>query len=255
MSSPHFFAGAPEPGATVTLDKDDARHAIRSLRLGPGDRITSSDGEGALAECSITSVEGGVDAKVVGRSVAGRPTPEIAVLLAPPKGDRLAWAIQKLTEVGTDRIVLVEAARSVRRWTGDRAGKALARAEAVAREAAKQSRRRFLPALEGPHPWEVALGEAAARGPVFLLWEAARTGLASVLPERASALSLVVGPEGGIPEDDARGAEDRGAVLAALGSTILRTETAALAAASIALSTYGRLGDRGEPLDPGAASR
>lgn len=255
MSAPHFFAGAPEPGAVVTLDGDDARHAVRSLRLGPGDRITSSDGLGGLAVCRITSAGRGVEAEVLERSVAERPTPEVAVLLAPPKGDRLSWAIQKLTEVGTDRIVLVEAARSVRRWAGERAGKALARAESVAREAAKQSRRRFLPVLEGPSPWDEALEAASARGPVVLLWEEARTGLASVLPGDPSALSLVIGPEGGIPEEDAREAERRGASLASLGTTILRTETAALAAASVVLSAYGRLGERGEPLDPGAEPR
>lgn len=257
MGLPHFFAGAPEPGATVELVREDARHAVRSLRLGPGDELTSSDGEGAIVVCRI--VEAGRDrvvARVEERSTSARPVPQVSVLLAPPKGDRLSWAIQKLTEVGVDRIILVQTGRTVRRWVGERAARVADRAGAVAREAAKQSRRRFLPRVEGPASWSESLEAASSRGPLFLLWEGAATGLAAQLPDEVpGALALVIGPEGGIEETEAREAEARGATLAALGTTVLRTETAALAAASIVLSRYGRLGDRGEPLDPGTGPR
>jgi len=253
VSLPHFFAGAPPVGETLELGPEDARHAVRSLRLGPGDRLTSGDGRGAVAVCRIEEAgRGRVLARVEAREEHPAPGPEVSVLLAPPKGERLAWAIQKLTEVGTDRIVLVEADRSVRRWSGERAGKGLERARGIAREAAKQSRRPFLPEVEGPLPWNEAMGEAASRGPLVLLWEEATRGLASAIPQDPpAAISVAVGPEGGITEREARDAEARGASVAALGTTILRTETAALAAASIVLSRYGRLGDRGEPLDPG----
>lgn len=253
MTHPHFFAGAPEPRETVILEPDDARHALGALRLRPGDRFTSSDGRGAVVTCRITQASRAlVEGEVEERAVELAPSPTLTVILAAPKGDRLAWAIQKLTEVGTDRIVLVEADRSVRRWSGPRGGRALERARGVAHEAAKQSRRPFLPEVEGPRPWEEAMGEAADRGPLVLLWEGATRGLASVLPGGPpTVISLAVGPEGGITEREARDAKERGAALAALGTTILRTETAALAAASIALSRYGRLGDRGPSLDPG----
>lgn len=253
MSLPHFFAGAPEPGAELVLDRDDARHATRSLRLGEGDRLTSSDGRGAVAVARIT--EAGKDvvrAVVEERREVPLESPRLTVVLAAPKGDRLAWAIQKLTEVGTDRIVLAESEHSVRRWSGGRAAKARGRAEAIAGAAAKQSRRARLPEIAGPTSWAQAMAEAASSGPVILLWEGATGGLASVLPEEApEALTLAVGPEGGITGEEARDAETRGASLAALGLTILRTETAALAGASIALARYGRLGDRSGPLDPG----
>lgn len=239
------------------LSPGDSRHAVGSLRLAVGDRISSADGIGGLAVCRI--VEAGRDAVVAEVESVDRadpPTPELTVILAAPKGDRLTWALQKLTEVGTDRIVLVEASRGVRRWGGERAARARERAEKVAREAAKQSRRRFLLRVEGPLAWGEAIGEAAARGPVILLWEEAEGGLTGVLPEDPpAALALVIGPEGGVSEEEARDAEARGARLAAVGPTILRTETAALAAASIALSRYGRLGDRGDRLDPEGGSR
>jgi 16S rRNA (uracil1498-N3)-methyltransferase len=78
---------------------------------------------------------------------------------------------------------------------------------------------------------------------MFVMWEEGSEGLLSLLPEeRPDALSLVIGPEGGIPEEDARAAERAGATLAWLGPTLLKVETAALAAASVALARYGRLG-------------
>lgn len=241
---PHFFAGAPLPGEAVVLQAEDAHHALRSLRLREGDRFTSSDGAGGLVRCRVVRAERLlVEGEVEERSVEERPLPVLAVLLAPPKGDRLTWAVQKLTEVGADEIVLVEAARSVRRWAGERAGRAAERFGAVAREAAKQSRRRFVPSVRGPEAWDEALAEAVAAGPTLLLWEEARVGLTSLLPaERPDRLAVVVGPEGGIPEEDARAAEARGAGLAWLGPHVLRTETAAVAASAVVLARYGRLG-------------
>ena len=243
MSGPHFFAGAPQPGEPVILSPEDAAHAVRSRRLHPGDEFTSSDGEGALARCRVVRAERLlVEGEVVERSVEERPRPALNVMLAPPKGDRLAWAVQKLAEVGADEIVLVEAARSVRRWDGDRAGRVGPRLEAVAREAAKQARRRFLPSVGGPVPWDEAV-VARPSGTLVLLWERSGAGLLAALPGAPpGSVTLVVGPEGGIPEDDAREAERAGAILASLGPNVLRTETAAVAGASVVLARYGRLG-------------
>src|SRR5919106_2472676 len=219
MGVPHFFAGAPQAGETVILDSDDAHHAIRSLRLRPGDRFTSSDGRGGLARCRVVRASGLLlEGEVEGRVGKSGPLPILRVLLSPPKGDRLTWAVQKLTEVGADEIVLVEAARSVRRWKGERAQKVGERLEAVAREAAKQSRRRFLPEVRGPTRWGEALTEALGDGPTVVLWERADEGLLGLLPdEPPERLGLVVGPEGGIPEVAAAAAGDQGALLASLG--------------------------------------
>ncbi len=243
MSAPHFFAGAPDPGASVVLDAEDARHAIRSLRLRTGDELTSSDGRGGMARCRVMRAERLlVEAEVLERTTVAPPSPRLAVLVAPPKGERLTWAVQKLTEVGADEIVLLDAPRSVRRWEGDRAAKAAVRIDAVAREAAKQSRRAFLPQISGPVPWVEAV--TPGEGPMILLWERATAPLLGSLPEdHRGRVSLVVGPEGGIDEDDARAAEADGALLASLGPNVLRTETAAVVAAAVTLARYGRLGE------------
>jgi 16S rRNA (uracil1498-N3)-methyltransferase len=244
LSLPHFFAGAPEPGGAVILEARDARHAIGSLRLRAGDEFTSSDGRGALARCRILRAEGSVvEAEVVERTEEPPPEPRLTVMLAPPKGDRLAWAVQKLTEVGADAIALAETARSVRRWSGDRRSRAGRRLGAVAREAAMQSRRRFLPEVDGPDPWDDALRAAAARGPVVVLWERAENPLSEVLPgSPPTEITVVVGPEGGLSEEEARAAEAAGGRLASLGPHILRTETAAVVGAALVLARYGRLG-------------
>jgi 16S rRNA (uracil1498-N3)-methyltransferase len=244
VSLPHFFAGAPEPGETVVLEAEDAHHALRSLRLREGDELTSSDGAGALVRCRVVTARHLlVEAEVLERTFEPRPLPEVSVLLAPPKGERLSWAVQKLTETGVDAVVLVDAPRSVRRWTGDRGTRAVERLGAVAREAAKQSRRRTIPRILGPRPWEEALRDALEEGAAVLLWEGAGAGLLSLLPEEAPArVTLVVGPEGGIPQEDAIRAEKMGVLVASLGPNILRTETAAMVAAAVTLARYGRLG-------------
>ena len=242
MSAPHFFAGAPQPGDQVVLSSADARHAIRSLRLRPGDELTSSDGDGAVVRCRVVRADRLLlEAEVVSRSTVNRPRPTLAVLLAPPKGERLTWAVQKLTEVGADEIVLVEMPRSVRKWAGDRAERAAVRLDAVAREAAKQSRRAFLPDIAGPVPWIEAV--APAGSPLVILWEGAPEPLSDSLPpEPPDRIALVVGPEGGIDERDVRAAEEDGAALASLGPNVLRTETAAVVGAALTLARYGRLG-------------
>lgn len=210
----------------------------------PGDLLTSGDGKGAVATGVVEGVtKNQVRARVQERRVVPRPTPHIAVHLSAPKGERLTWAVQKLTEIGVDSIILVEASRSVRRWWSEEKGlKSADRLQKVAREAAKQSRRAFLPALGGPVPWASAVEASTTQGLLIVLWERAEAGLRAVLPEEPpGVVGLLVGPEGGIPEEEARAAEKEGALLASLGPTILRTETAAIVGATLALAAYGRL--------------
>ena len=137
---------------------------------------------------------------------------------APTKGDRPEWAVQKLTELGVDTIVPLVAARSVVRWSGERAVSAVERLRRVAREAAMQSRRARLPVVEEVAPFSIV---------------ARRTGAAVAVaggepPSLASPLVLV-GPEGGW-DDEELGA---GLPTVGLGPGVLRTETAAVAAGTL----------------------
>ena len=148
------------------------------------------------------------------------------------KGEKLEWVVQKLTELGVGEIAFLQTERVVAtpgegRWTAR-----LVRYAAIAREAAEQCGRVRLPALHGP----VGLADylrAAGETPLFLVHPDAASPLRAALPARGSA-RLLIGPEGGFSPREAALARECGATAASLGARILRSETAALAAAVLA---------------------
>jgi len=240
VSAPQFFVRRLVVGERVSLEPADAHHAVGSLRLRVGDPVRLADGEGTVGRGVLADVGRGrarLDVEDVER--VDRPSPSVSVALAPPKGDRLSWAVQKLAEVGVDRTILLESERSVRRWDRERAERALDRLAGVAREAAMQSRRPFIMQIEGPSSLFDVKSDNV--GPTIVLWERADAGLGSVLDETAGDVRLAIGPEGGFTEEEVRQCVGDGAVTASLGEGILRTETAALAASVVALHRLGRL--------------
>lgn len=199
--------GLPEP-----VDAD-VHHLRRVLRLRPGERVCVSDGAGRWRWCRF-GVDGSfeLDGDV---EVEPRPAPTLTVAFAPVKGERPEWVVQKLTELGIDRIIPVVTARSVVRWEGTRAATVHERLARVAREAAAQSRQVHLPDVAPPCTWTELL---AAEGPVLV----AEPGGA---PPAASRAPVVVGPEGGFTPDELAVAAGR----VGLPGGILRAETAAVA--------------------------
>jgi len=237
VAAPLFFVEPLVEGA-VLLPPGDSRHALRSLRLARGEVVDIADGRGRVGRGKLTGERNGRAVLEVSevRSVE-RPRPSVAVAIAPAAGDGVRWAVQKLAELGVDEVLFMTTERSVRRWTAREAG-ASSKLRLVAREAAMQSRRPFVPELRAG----LTLSDALGDGPVVMLWERGTDRLADVLPERAERVRLLVGPEGGFSEAEASAARDAGAGVASLGAGILRTETAAVVAAALALSRYGRLG-------------
>jgi 16S rRNA (uracil1498-N3)-methyltransferase len=234
-----------DPGAlaadVVILDGPEGRHAATVRRLAVGERVDLTDGAGLVAECVVAATRAGaLELGVVARRSEPRPEPALVVAQALPKGDHGTLAVDLMTEGGVDVIVPWSARRCVTRWEGQRGDRALARWRAAAREAAKQSRRAWLPEVTGPvTTGELARRVAAARlavlldpgGPV-LLSELALPGSGDIL--------VIVGPEGGIAPDEAADLARAGAVAARLGSTVLRTSTAGLVACAIVASRCGR---------------
>jgi 16S rRNA (uracil1498-N3)-methyltransferase len=240
VTAPHFFVESLA-GSTVRLSPADSRHALRALRLRPGEVVTVADGRGSMASGHIAGEEDGTAVIRVDdvRRVARRG-PLVSVAFAPPKGDRLAWAVQKLAEIGIDEAVLVTTERSVRTWDASRASRATERLEAVAREAAMQSRQPFVMEVRAGGS---LLDEVVTGGNVtVVLWESADVRVHEVLPQEASGVRLLVGPEGGLAEGEVHEAVEAGAVAASLGTSILRTETAAMVGGALVLARYGRLG-------------
>jgi 16S rRNA (uracil1498-N3)-methyltransferase len=237
VTAPQFFVDEID-GELVSLRGDEARHAIRVLRIKPGETITVSDGKGLVADARCESVRGdSFVAHVLHRRRVEPSYPRVVVFPAVPKAGKLDLVVQKLTELGVDEIRPWGAARSVARWDGERARKQGERLRAIAREAAKQSRRAWLPEVPDPAP----LQELPSL--TVLLHEGASERLSAVLPaEPPRVAGLIVGPEGGLTDDEVADLGERGARPASLGAAILRTETASLAAAALLLGRYGRLG-------------
>jgi len=242
MSAPHFFVEQlDEDGGEVSLSEGDSRHGLRSLRLRPGDEVTLSDGKGKLGVGRIAGERGGlavVQVEEVSR-VVHRGT-LVSVAFAPPKGDRLSWAIQKLGELGVDEAVLMRTARSVRDAPPDRSGQALARLRTVAREAAMQSRQPFVMEVAAAASLDDCL--ATGGSPALMLAQGGARGVGTLLPEEAGGVRLLVGPEGGWTEEEIEAARRAGAGLWSLGPSVLRIETAAVVGAALVLAQFGRLG-------------
>jgi 16S rRNA (uracil1498-N3)-methyltransferase len=239
MSLALFLVPGLPAGDQVRLDGPEGRHAADVARLRPGERLLLSDGAGTLATCSVlAAVKGALDLRVLDRVVVPAPAPRLVVAQALPKGDRAELAVQAMTEVGVDEIVPWQAARSVVRWQGDRGARALEKWRATAREAAKQSRRAYLPAVSEPAATGALLPRLAAG---FVLHEEATTALATIdLPASAAEIVLVVGPEGGISPDELDAFTAAGATPVRLGPTVLRTSTAGVAALAILNARTGR---------------
>lgn len=202
---------------SLDLDPDDARHLASVLRLRAGEPVGATDGRGGYLPCVY---EGGGRLSPAGPVVVSpRRVPALTVGFVPVKGDRPEWAVQKLAELGLDRIVLLTSARSVVRWEGGRAASHLARLQRVARAAVMQSRQVWLPSVEGVAPVGSLLGSPGA----------ALADMGGV-PLDPSVTTVLVGPEGGWADEERSSAGESGASVVRLGPAVLRAETAAVAA-------------------------
>jgi len=207
-----FVVDAADP----VVEPDDVHHLLHVLRLRPGETVVAADGRGSWRRCRVGKVADRLlepDGDVV-REPA--PVPPLTVAFAPVKGDRPEWVVQKLTELGVDRIAVLAAERAVVRWPTGKARHHLDRFGRVARAAAAQSRRVYLPEVTGP----TGLPELAAAGGLAL----AQLGGG---PARLDPPAVAVGPEGGWSEQEL----GLGLPLVGLGETVLRAETPAVAAA------------------------
>jgi 16S rRNA (uracil1498-N3)-methyltransferase len=231
-----------DAGSAVTVEGAEAHHAVVVRRLAVGESVVLTDGAGQAAECEVTATgKARLDVVVHSVSSVPRPVPELVVVQALPKGDRGELAVELLTEVGVARIVPWAAARSVADWRGDRAAKSLTKWQATAREAAKQARRAWFPEVS-PLATTADVAAHVAGAPLALvLHEEATLALAALVPaDVPDPVVLVVGPEGGLAPEELAAFEDAGARTARLGTEVLRTSTAGVAAVSALLSRTSR---------------
>jgi 16S rRNA (uracil1498-N3)-methyltransferase len=225
---PHVFADDLDH---LELTEPDRHHLERVLRLRAGDALTVSDGAGSWRACRF-----GVELEPVGAvQHVVAPAPPITIGFALVKGERPELIVQKLTELGVDRIVPFVAERSVVRWDPDRAGRHVERLRRVSREAAMQSRRCWLPEVSATLDFDGAV--RAGPSPVAL---AERGGD----PPSLAVTTVLVGPEGGWTGNERALVTGR----VALGAHVLRVETAAIAGATVLAALRSELVKPAEPL-------
>ena len=208
------------------LGEADRRHLGRVLRLRPGEAVTVSDGEGGWRHCRYAGSGRLEGVGAVERRPA--PSPLVTVGFALTKGDRPEWVVQKLTEAGVDRIVPVVAARSVVRWDQEKGDKRLIRLRSIARAAAMQSRRAWLPTVNDVRTFEAVVGELGSSAAL------AHPGGA---PPSLIRPATLVGPEGGWSDDELAVSLPR----VGLGPNVLRAETAAFAAGLLMCALRARI--------------
>ncbi|MEP7021316.1 MAG: 16S rRNA (uracil(1498)-N(3))-methyltransferase [Pseudonocardiales bacterium] len=240
--TPPLFLLDPLPDVdSFVLGGDEGRHASRVQRLQVGQALRVADGRGAACDCLVAEVlTDGLRLTVLARRTEPRPDPRLVVVQALPKGDRGELAVEMLTELGVDEVVPWAAARSITQWRDARGAKALERWRRIAREAAKQSRRVHIPLVT-----ELATtGDVVDRlraGTGLVLHEGAAASLAGAALPTAGEVVLVVGPEGGITDDELAAFAAAGGLAVRLGTPVLRTSTAgvaALAALSVRLDRW-----------------
>ncbi|MEO6318108.1 MAG: RsmE family RNA methyltransferase [Acidimicrobiales bacterium] len=200
-----------------TLRPDDRHHLERAVRLRAGDALVVGDGAGRWRPAAF-----GPTIQPVGPiEEAAVPSPAIGVGFALVKGDKPELVVQKLTELGVDLIVPFRADRSIVRWDSAKAAKAGERLRAVARSAAEQCRRPWLPEVGDITDLDALLGAVGPVGPIAL---ADRTGG----PPSLDHPFVLIGPEGGWTDEERVAAGRRGAPRVVVGAHVLRAETAAV---------------------------
>lgn len=251
-------------GDKITITGDEFIHLHRVLRLGAGDTITVCDGSGREYEATLRQIlpEGAVAEIEATKMSAAEPFVNLTLVQGLPKAGKMDLIVQKGTEVGISRFLPVITERTVVNLNQKKMERRVERWRRIAREAAKQSRRAVVPAVDMPVTWADVLHryrQVAGLGCLGVLpWEEeCSTGLRNILQKEWAVpgtgehgcnsgsrqdIWLFIGPEGGLSRAEVEQAREAGIISVTLGPRILRTETAGLIAAALVLYESGDLG-------------
>ncbi len=226
-----FLLPAPiaPPGRRMRLDAEESHHLVRVLRHRPGDTVPVFDGRGGWGRAVVEEASpSGAHLRIVEQRWQAPPPVRLHLAQALLKGEKMEMVIQKCVELGVASIVPCISRNCTARRPSERRTR---RWQRIAREAAKQCGRLWLPGMAAPED----LGSIAGRfEQVILFLEGGQASETPALPTRGDCL-LVVGPEGGFPASEVAELCARGAVPASLGPFVLRAETAAIAAVAVTM--------------------
>ena len=241
-----YIEGRGEVGATVQLKPEDAKHCAQVLRMQRGEEFyaVGEGGDRFLAELCEVSKEGCT--ALLREALSDNESPlRVTIYQGLPKADKLELVTQKLTELGAAKLVPVKMERCVVKLNDKDAQKKQERLQKIAREAAKQCKRGGCLEVAATQSWKQLRDSVSAHDLLLVPWEDAQGfGLKAAheaFPE-ARNIGIVIGPEGGMSEAEVRALEELGAKQITLGPRILRTETAAIAAATMAMLLWGDIG-------------
>jgi len=242
MRLTRVYVDAPlASGMRVTLQGSAAGHLTRVLRLRVGEALTVFNGAGGEYAASIEHAHAGRVAVAIGELRAIERESPLTLTLAQgvSRGERMDLVVQKATELGVSGLAPVLAERSVVRLTAQQAERRLNHWRAIAIAACEQSGRNRLPAIASPVPLKDFL--RTSDGSMRLLLSPAATATLADLPRLVSAITVLIGPEGGLAETEQEAAVAAGFKPVRLGPRVLRTETAAIAALTLLQREFGDL--------------
>jgi len=229
------------PGEIAAITGDEARHAAQVARISEGERVLLGDRKGRLGEAHAYSVTPKkIKFEVQTVEIFNFCHPEISLIQALAKGGRDEMAIQTCTELGIDRIIPWQAERSVPRWDQNKSEKAHARWQRIILEASKQSIRATVPKLS-PLVRSSGIAGLGLSGQLVLLDPNGLNTLNDISPlSESEKITLIVGPEGGVTEEEKKVFMQLGARDVRVGKNILRTSTAGAAALAVINFRLGR---------------
>ena len=224
-------------GATYEFDSEDAFHAIKVLRISAGEIFNLGDGKGAWSRVNVLNVnKKSMSVKVLETGFEDALPQQFTIVQAIPKGDRIKESIEMSTEGGADRIVMWKAARSI-----GRADEKIEKLQQTAREASKQSRRFRIPEVLGVASTDSVIDEIAKADLALVFHESATMTISQVVKPGAIKVVAIIGPEGGLTDQELETFAGAGAKVVLMGRPILRSAhagLAALAAVNTALSVW-----------------
>jgi 16S rRNA (uracil1498-N3)-methyltransferase len=224
-------------GLIYEFDSEDAHHAIKVLRIGVGDIFNLSDGKGSWSRVVAEDVsKKSIRVRVLESGFESELSTHFTIVQAIPKGDRIKDSIELSTEGGADRIVMWKANRSI-----GKADEKIEKLQNTAREASKQSRRFRIPEVSGVASTENIVDEIAKSDLALVFHESAMAPLSSIVRPGPRKVVIIIGPEGGLTDEELETFASAGAQVVLMGRPILRSAhagLAALAAVNTALSVW-----------------